>query len=125
MLGRWNGKALLHQQESVIIRTDAFLQGWGGMQRYQDSRSLEPVRTTASHTLPKVSCSNSGSKIVSEGSRGIISFTTAGQSDSCGLHQQHGGTVLPQLTDLAKVLWLWALSRDIILSAEHIPGTMN
>ena len=31
MLGRWNGKALLHQQESVIIRSDASLQGWGAV----------------------------------------------------------------------------------------------
>ena len=92
MLGRWNGKALLHQQESAIIRSDASLQGWGGsMQQYQDRRSLESVRTTASHKLPGVACSNSGSKMVSEGSRRIISFTTAGQSDSCGLHQRHEG----------------------------------
>ena len=60
----------------------------GSMQRHQDRR---PVRTIASHKLPRVACSNSGSKIISEGSRRIISFTTAGQPDSCGLHQQHGG----------------------------------
>ena len=31
MLGRWNGKALLHQQESVIIRSDASLKSWGAV----------------------------------------------------------------------------------------------
>ena len=36
-----------------------------------------------------------------------------------------GGTVSPQLTDLAKALWLWALSRDLVLSAEYIPGATN
>ena len=58
----------------------------GSMQWYQDRRSLEPVRTTASHKLPGVACGNSGSEIISEGSGRIISFTTVGQSDSCGLH---------------------------------------
>ena len=31
MLGCWNGKVLLHQQESVIIRSDASFQGWGAV----------------------------------------------------------------------------------------------
>ena len=36
-----------------------------------------------------------------------------------------GGTVSPQLTDLAKALWMWALSNDIALIAEYIPGVAN
>jgi len=36
-----------------------------------------------------------------------------------------GGTVSPLLTDLAKALWVWALSKDIVLTAEYIPGTVN
>lgn len=35
------------------------------------------------------------------------------------------GTVSPQLTSLARCLWLWALQRDIILTAQHIPGVSN
>ena len=31
----------------------------------------------------------------------------------------------PQLTDLAKALWMWALSNDIALIAEYIPGVTN
>jgi len=36
-----------------------------------------------------------------------------------------GGTVSPQLTLLAKALWMWALAKDIILTAEYIPGVVN
>ena len=36
-----------------------------------------------------------------------------------------GGTVSPQLTDLTKALWMWALSKNIVLSAEYIPGSTN
>ena len=35
------------------------------------------------------------------------------------------GTVSPQLTDLTKALWMWALSKDAVLSAEYISGSMN
>jgi len=36
-----------------------------------------------------------------------------------------GGTVSCQLTDLAKELWMWALKKDIILTAQHILGVSN
>jgi len=36
-----------------------------------------------------------------------------------------GGQFAPKLTDLAKDLWMWALSNNIMLSAEHIPGVPN
>ena len=36
-----------------------------------------------------------------------------------------GETVSPYLTNLTKALWMWALSKDIVLSAEHIPEDLN
>ena len=36
-----------------------------------------------------------------------------------------GGTMSPALTSLAKLLWLWALERDIFLTAQHVPGVFN
>ena len=36
-----------------------------------------------------------------------------------------GGTLLSQLTTLAKELWTWAFDKDIGLSAQHITGVPN
>jgi len=36
-----------------------------------------------------------------------------------------GGEVSPLLTQLVKELWMWTLSKNIILAAEHILGTTN
>ena len=36
-----------------------------------------------------------------------------------------GGTVSPALTALAKSIWLWALERDLMITAQHIPGVTN
>jgi len=91
----------------------------------QDRRSLEPTRTGYTHQFPGTSGSNPGSEDLPEGSGRNICTPTTGQPDSCGLHQQHGGNGLPQLTDLAKDLWMWALSNNIMLSAEQIPGVLN
>ena len=36
-----------------------------------------------------------------------------------------GGTVSAQLAILARDLWMWCLERDILLSAQHLPGKEN
>lgn len=36
-----------------------------------------------------------------------------------------GGTRSPQLSDAAKDLWTWCLSKGMTLSAEYLPGEMN
>jgi len=47
-------------------------------------------------------------------------------NQTAGSHVNNlGGTVSPQLTIMAKDLWMWPLSRDIVLTAEHIPGITN
>ena len=95
------------------------------VQWHQDRRSLESIGETNAHKLPGIIGSNLSSEILCEGSNRDCSTATAGQSNSCSIYQQHGGTVSPQLIDLTKALWMWALSKDIVLPAEYIPVTMN
>ena len=54
-----------------------------------------------------------------------LSAAAVGQHHCNGLYQQSGGTVSPQLTSLVRSLWLWALQKDVILTAQHIPGISN
>ena len=82
---------------------------------------MGPLGAGDAHKLPGIA----GSKNISKGPDRIVSVATIGQPDSCSICQQHGGTVSPQLTDLVKALWMWALSNDIVLTAEYITGVMN
>ena len=36
-----------------------------------------------------------------------------------------GGTVYPELVDLAKTLWMWCLEWNIHITAQHLPGAQN
>ena len=36
-----------------------------------------------------------------------------------------GRTVSTQATRLARELWMWCLKRDILLTAQHLPGKEN
>ena len=126
MLGRWNGKVLLHQQESVIIKSDASLQGWGAVCNGVRtggpwSQSEQQLHINCLELLAATLAVKSFLKD-REGSSVLLQLDN---QTAVAYINNMGGTVSPQLTDLAKALWLWALSRDIVLSAEHILGTMN
>ena len=123
MLGRWNGKALLHQQESVIIRSDASLQGWGAVCNGVRtggpwSQSEQQLHINCLELLAATLAVKSFLKD-QEGSSVLLQLDN---QTAVAYINNMGGTVSPQLTDLAKALWLWALPTDIILSAEHIQG---
>ena len=77
------------------------------------------------HQLSGNASSLPGSPVIPEGPIRSLSATAVGQYHCSGLHQQPGGTVSPHLTSLARSLWLWALQRDISLTAQHIPGVTN
>ena len=83
------------------------------------------IGTRDAHQLFGAEGGNSSFIVLSRRSDGDIGITAAGQPDCSIIHQPPGGTVSPQLTDLAKNLWLWYLCRDLVLTAQHIPGVDN
>ena len=87
--------------------------------------TLEPGRAGNAYKLLGAVGSNLGSAVLLEGPHSSVSIATTRQPDSCSIHQQLGGTVSPLLTQLAKELWMWALSKNIILAEEYIPGITN
>ena len=87
-LTQLNGKALVHQKGTIVIRSDASLQGWGAV--CNSTRTLEPGRAGNAHKLFGAAGSLA-SAVLLEGSNSSVSTTTALQLDSCSIHQQLGG----------------------------------
>ena len=100
---------------------------WMGSSMREDPhrRTMVSIGTRDAHQLFGAEGGNSGLIALSQRSDGDIGITAAGQPDCSIVHQPPGGTVSPQLTDLAKNLWLWSLCRDLVLTAQHIPGVDN
>ena len=90
-----------------------------------DWRPMIRTGEDMAHQLPGIASSLSCSSYIPEGQVRNLCATAVGQHHHSGLHQQSGGTVSPQLTSLARSLWLWALQRDISLTAQHIPSVSN
>ena len=83
------------------------------------------IGTRDAHQWLGTESSNSGLTVLGQRLDRDIGITATGQPDSGIIHQPLGRTVSPQLTELPKGLWLWALCRDLMLVAQHIPGVEN
>ena len=88
-------------------------------------RAVVTVGTSDAHQRLRAESSNSGLTVLGQRLDRNIGITATGHPDSSSVHQPLRGTVSSQLTELVKGLCLWALCRDLVLVAQHIPGVDN
>ena len=125
-LAHWNGKPLLHRQKSMIIESDASLQGWGAV--CNGTRTGGPwsqLEQQMHINCLELLAATLAVKSFVKDQKGISVLLQLDNQTAVAYINNLGGTVSPQLMDLAKALWLWALSRDLVLSVEYIPGATN
>jgi len=125
-LVQWNSKPLLCRQQTVIITSDASLQGWGAV--CKGTRTGGPW--SQSEQKMHINCLEllAATLAVKSFLKGQTNMSVLLQLDNqtaVAYINNMGGTVSPQLTNLAKSLWMWALNNGIVLTAECIPGLMN
>ena len=125
-LTQWNGKALLCRPQTITITSDASIQGWGAV--CNGTRTGGPWRQ--SEQGMHINClellaATLAAKTFLKGQIGQSVLLQLDNQTGVAYINNMGGTVSPQLTDLAKALWRWALSNDIALIVEYIPGVVN
>jgi len=122
----WNGRTTLRRPVQVTIQSDASLAGWGAV--------CNGVRTRGSRTSQEqdmhINClellaTELAMKSFLKGHRGVTVLLQLDNSTAVAYINNLRGTVSPVLTTMARSLWLWALEKDIMLSAQHIPGVLN
>ncbi len=121
-----NGQSLITHNESMTIETDAPTTGWGatcngvrtGSPWSRQERSLYINCLELLAATLEVKCYAKG--------RTSVSIPLKMDSISALTYiNKMGGTISPELTRLAKELWLWCMERNISLSAEHLPSVLN
>ena len=125
-LAQWNGKALLCRPQTMTITSDASLQGWGAV--CNGTRTGGPW--SHSEQGMHINCLELLAAILAvktflKGQTGKSVLLQLDNQTAVAYINNMGGTVSPRLTDLAKALWMWALSNDIVLTTEYIPGVAN
>ena len=125
-LQTWNGRCLIRGREQILISSDASLQGWGATR--SGTRTGGPwselEKTWHINCLELQAASLAVQTFLRDRS-GISVLLQLDNTSAVAYINNLGGTVSPQLTSLARSLWLWALQRDISLTAQHIPSVSN
>ena len=125
-LSHWNGKALLHQTETMSIKSDISLQGWGAVCNGTRTEGPWSHAEQQMHiNCLKLLAATLAVKAFLKDQRGVSVQLQLDNQTAVAYINNMEGTVSPQLTNLSKALWMWALSKDIVLTAEYIPGSTN
>lgn len=125
-LDAWNGRAIFTPQPDLVIETDASKQGWGAI--CQDTRT--GGLWSQSERLLHINCLEllAGAFAVKCFTRNQICLHVRLKMDNTtaiAYINKLGGTHSLVLSNLVADLWIWALNRGMILSAEHLPGKWN
>ena len=125
-LAAWNGKTIMAEKPSVVIESDASTRGWGA--------TCEGVRTggpwSPEESQWHINCLEAlaafhAVKCFVRDKKSITVLLRLDNTTAVAYVNKLGGTVSPQLNHIVRELWLWCMSRDITLIAEHLPGVFN
>ena len=125
-LTAWNGKSLVLRQPDLRIESDASLIGWGA--------SCEGTQTGGPWSQQEKTLHMNGLELLAatlavktflkdqENKRVLLLLDN---QTAVAYINNLGGTVSAYATKLARDLWMWCLRRDILLTAQYLPGKEN
>jgi hypothetical protein len=123
---KWNGKSLLSKEIDMIIDSDASLMGWGAV--CQNHRTGGPWSQSESqmhiNCLELLAATLAVQTFLKHKTR-LSVLLGLDNTSAVAYINNLGGTVSPELVDLAKTLWMWCLERNIHITAQHLPGAQN
>ena len=122
----WNDRALLSHRKQLVIQSDAFMTAWGAVCKgFQTGGPWSQAEQMLHINCLELTAATLAVQAFAKDRSGISILLQLDNHTAVAYINHLGGTVSLQLVQLSKTLWLWALQRDIILSAQHIPGMTN
>ena len=116
----------LQRPVQVTIQSDASLAGWGAVCNGVRTGGLWASQEQKMHiNCLELLVTELAMKSFLKSHRGVTVLLQLDNSTAVVYINNLGGTVSPVLTTMARSLWLCALDRDIMLSAQHIAGVLN
>ena len=125
-LTQWNGRTTLRRSVQTVIQSDASLTGWGAVCKgVSTGGSWTPQEQSLHINCLELLAADLALKSFLKAQQGVTVLLQLDNSTAVAYINNLGGTISPTLTALARALWLWALERDISITAQHIPGVSN
>ena len=125
-LTTWNGRSLVAQPPTLTIETDASTIGWGAFCQGERTGGA----WTQSEREMHINClellgADLAVKCFAKGQTNLSILLRMDNTTAISYINRLGGTVSPQLNQLARDLWLWCMNRNITLKAVHLAGKLN
>ena len=125
-LTHWNGRTTLRRSVQIAIQLDASLSGWGAVCKGVSTGGLWSPQEQSLHiNCLELLAADLALKSFLKDQKGVTVLLQLDNSTAVAYINNLGGTISPVLTALTRDLWLWALEKDISLTAQHIPGVSN
>ena len=127
-MSRWNGKALLNLKVSYILETDASMKGWGALnvtEQIQTGGAWSNAEAKMHINCLELLGATLAVKTFLKDQRNVHVLLRMDNTTAVAYVNHLGGTVSQELVSLTKDLWLWCLERNIHMTAQHLPGSLN
>ena len=125
-ISRFNGKSFKEPKIDVYIESDASLTGWGALCDGQSTNGRwSPGELDYHINYLELLAGFHALQCFVSCRRSIHVRLALDNSTAVAYVNNMGGTKSPSLDSLSKSLWEWCIARDILVSAQHIPGKAN
>ncbi len=125
-MSKWNGKALLKRKVDLTTDSDASLSGWGAT--CGDQRTGGPWSSQERHmhiNCLELLAATLAVQTFTKNLKEVSVLMRIDNTTAVAYVNHKGGTASQELVDLTKNLWMWCLERNVVLTAQHLPGVLN
>ena len=123
---QWNGRSLIAHNSSLTIETDASKKGWGAVcNGVRTGGPWSPEERTMHINCLELLAAFLAVKCFAKDKTNLTIHLKMDSMSALTYINKLGGTISPQLNNLAKELWLWCMKRGILLKAQHLAGVLN
>ena len=122
----WNGKSLISPAPDLVITTDSSMMGWGAVCNGTTTQGLWSPSEKLNHiNVLELKAAMFAVMAFAKNLSQIHIHLRLDNQASVAQINKFGGPRSHRLFQITKVFWDFCLSRQIIITADHVPGVQN
>ena len=125
-IAKYNGKCFCEPDIDIFIHCDASLSGWGAVCQGQSANGSWSVVEAENHiNYLELLAAFHGLQCFVPTQQSVHVRISMDNSTAVSYINNMGGTKSHSLDTLSRCLWEWCISRQLHVSAQHVPGASN
>ncbi|MCG7869237.1 MAG: hypothetical protein JAY74_23055 [Candidatus Thiodiazotropha taylori] len=122
----WNGKSIISAGPDLTLTSDASKKGWGAALGTKRAQGLWTREETGLHiNVLELKGALFALRTFAQDLREIHIHMKMDNRTAVAYIQKMGGTRSARMLPVTQEIWKFALDREIVLSAEYLPGSLN